>query len=297
MAGAQLFTAGDAADRAYSNIREASNEYLKRARTHCEQLWAVFEPYADPEFLVEIRSNFDARYWEMYLAAYLIEAGYKIRCPKPGPDVGIEVNNKKIWFEATSPTRGNPNAPDYVPELLQGQAQDVPEEKLILRYLNSISEKYERKRAVWLKKGVISEEDAFVIALNPHGLGFEHVDSDPPRILQAAFTVGPMYIVLDRETLAQVGGGYHFRDNIRKASGVGVDSGVFQREEYSGLSGLLCSRVDAANHPAALGTDFQLVPNPHAKVPLPKEFRLRGVYFNVSIVDSGYDVAPEEGEY
>ena len=81
---------------------------------------------------------------------------------------------------------------DQVPEMKHdGTVQNVPEEKIILRYLNSISDKLDRQYAQWIKNGTISGKDAFVIAVNPRGIGFEHADSEPPRILQAAFTVGP----------------------------------------------------------------------------------------------------------
>lgn len=45
------------------------------------------------------------------------------------------------------------------------------------------------------------------------------------------------------------------------------------------MSALLCSRVHAANHPARLGADFQLAPNPRAAVPVPSELKLRGTVF------------------
>lgn len=54
-----------ASDVAYCNIRAAANEHTQSARAECEALWETYEAYADPEFLVEIRSGFDARYWEM----------------------------------------------------------------------------------------------------------------------------------------------------------------------------------------------------------------------------------------
>ena len=67
---------------------------------------------------------------------------------------------------------------------------------------------------------------------------------------------------------------------------------MFQRKEYSNLSALLCSRVDAANRPGEMGGDFQLAPNPHATVPLPDGFRLRGVYYDVKTAGDGYEVTP-----
>jgi hypothetical protein len=84
MAKRPFFSDGPAAEIAYSSIRLADNEYTSEARRHCEDLWEIFEPFADPEFLVEIRNSFDARYWEMYLATCLSQQGYEVRCPKPG---------------------------------------------------------------------------------------------------------------------------------------------------------------------------------------------------------------------
>jgi hypothetical protein len=67
-----LITDDEASDRAYRNIRAADNEYTRRARENCEELWELYEPHADEEFEREIRDNFDARYWEMYLTVALI---------------------------------------------------------------------------------------------------------------------------------------------------------------------------------------------------------------------------------
>jgi hypothetical protein len=96
--------------------------------------------------------------------------------------------------------------------------------------------------------------------------------------------------------MAVVEHGYAFQDRIKKASGIDVATGLFDREEYSGLSGLLCSRVDAVNRPHDFGADFQLAPNPNAKVPLPPDFRLRGEYFAVVQHGDGRVIAPQKFE-
>ena len=138
----------------------------------------------------------DARYWEMYLTTSLILAGYAVTCPKPGPDVGIIYKGQRIWFEATCPTRGADGSPDQIPEMKvaalgeEPVVYDVPNDKIILRYLNSISGKYKDQYANWLKKGIVSEKDAFVIAVNPREIPFEYADTSPPRILRAGYTVG-----------------------------------------------------------------------------------------------------------
>ncbi len=72
--------------------------------------------------------------------------------------------------------------------------QDVPNEKMVLRYLNSISAKY-KQFAGWLQKKIVAPEDAFVIAINPRRLGHEVIDADTPRILQAAFELGSLSLL------------------------------------------------------------------------------------------------------
>lgn len=292
MAKSSLFTEEPATDPRYNSIRSAENDRLKEAKEHCEKLWKDFAPYADRNFLVEVRSNFNSHYWEMYLCAYFMELGFEIDAPKPGPDIGIVYDGCRIWFEAVSPTRGADGQPDQVPEVCYGAVQSVPDDKIILRYLNSISEKYQRQYAQWIRNETISNKDAFVIALNPRGIGFDKWDSDPPRILQAAFTVGMACAILHPDTLEVIRTGYSFRNKIPKAL-CNVPTGVFQQKDSAALSGLLCSRVDALDRPALTGGDFQLVANPHAAVSLPEAFRLNGTYFRVREREDGYDVMAE----
>jgi hypothetical protein len=231
---------------------------------------------------------------------HLFDSGrVPVFCPKPGPDAGIDYNGRRIWFEATSPTRGAAGAADQVPKLLalaldeEPVLQDVPNEKMVLRYLNSISVKYREQLPSWREKKIVGLDDAFVIAINPKRLEHEVADADPPRILQAAFAVGPRYAAIDPKTGEVVDTGYQFRDTIIKASGKPVATGVFLQDEYSGLSGLLCSRVDVVNQPAQIGSDFQLVPNQLAQVRLPDKFRLKGTYFRIDAAEDGYTVVPE----
>lgn len=278
----------------YRNIMHGENEHAVRARVLCTELWDQFEPYADPDFLTQIRDRFDERFWEMYLTVALISQGHEVTCPKPGPDVGIVVNGRRIWFEAVSPSRGVDGSPDQVPEMrFDGSVQETPNRQMLLRYLNSISEKG-RQYLNWLKIGAVSDSDAFVIALNPRRLQHDSVDTVPPRILQAAFPVGHAYIKISRDSLEPTSSGYEFRDVLPKASGRLVDTGVFLHKEYEGLSGLLVSRIDVVNRPDKLGADFQLLPNPVAGVPLPSDFRLPGTYFGVTKADDGYTVKPEK---
>jgi hypothetical protein len=83
MATKPFFSDGDVVDIGYRNVRAAEVDHLRWAREQCEALWEIYEPYADAEFLIEVRRNFDARFWEMYLTTFLIKEGYKVICPCP----------------------------------------------------------------------------------------------------------------------------------------------------------------------------------------------------------------------
>ena len=97
---------------------------------------------------------------------------------------------------------------------------------------------------------------------------------------------------MERETLKPIRTGYQSRDKIMKKSEASVDTGVFQREEYRGLTALLCSRAEVANRPNEMGGDFQLAPNPNATVQLPDGFRLRGIYYDAKKTQDRYEVSP-----
>jgi hypothetical protein len=218
-----LFTDEPATDISYTNIRDGRDSIMRAARDDCEALWETFEPYADVHFLTQIRSNFDERYWEMYLTVYLIQEGYDVVCHKTGPDAGINVDGHRIWFEATSPSRGT--GEDQVPDLVSTTVEqevvmrEVPNDKMLLRYLNSISDKYANQFASWTEQKIVDPKDSLIIAINPKRLRHEIVNADPPRILQAAFAVGSPYVVLDEVTAKPVASGYQFRDTIKKVSG------------------------------------------------------------------------------
>jgi hypothetical protein len=116
--------------------------------------------------------------------------------------------------------------------------------------------------------------------------------------LRAGYTVGAPFVEVDPKTMKAVGSDYTFSGSVKKTpkevgkEGETIPKGVFQLEQYRGLSALLCSRAEAANRPSQMGGDFQLAPNPNAAVSLPKGFRLRGVYFDVRAKGSGYKVTP-----
>jgi hypothetical protein len=233
----------------------------------------------------------------MYLAVALMDMGFDLACPKPGPDVGIVVRGRRVWFEAVCPKPGDERNPDRIVEPTVGRAYWVPNQRLILRYLGSIRKKYLEQYSEWVHRGTVREEDCLVIAINPRQLHFEHADTDPPRILQAALPLGDRFVTFNRDTLEISGGGHQYRASLTRESGVEVPTAAFLNPDYPGLSGLLCSRVDAANRPGRIGDDFQLVPNPFSRTPLPDELRLRGAYYRVEREHDGVSATLEHDRH
>jgi hypothetical protein len=95
---------------------------------------------------------------------------------------------QRIWFEAVSPGPGDPGHPDFITAPKSGEVADVPNERMVLRYLNSISEKYEHQYANWLANDHVSQSDAFVIALNPRRNGTPDLQRSRPTSIPTTQT-------------------------------------------------------------------------------------------------------------
>jgi hypothetical protein len=84
----------------------------------------------------------------------------------------LERDGNRVWVEAVVATNGIPGRPDSVVEPNPDRSGKIPEEKLVLRYANAISEKYRKYRG-YLRDGIIHKNDAFVIAINGAALSYK----------------------------------------------------------------------------------------------------------------------------
>jgi hypothetical protein len=268
----RLFSPGEASDPAYVNLRDLQEEWIIPAREFVESLWGRFREFADLHFLTEVRSNFHARFWEMYLTCalqeYAVQRGTVLSCPKPGPDILLEHEGNRVWIEAVVATNGTLGHPDAVVE--PSPDGKIPEEKLVLRYTNAIAEKYRKYRG-YFKAGIIQKNDAFVIAINASALGykFARAERDAPRFLKAIFPIGAYQVLLNRQTREIAGHQNEPRFGIVKAGGATVATMSFLERRSRGISAILASFADAGSHRAALGCDFELAHNPMSRAPIP----------------------------
>ncbi|HYM07252.1 MAG TPA: hypothetical protein VE377_25705 [Candidatus Dormibacteraeota bacterium] len=269
----RLFSLGDASDRAYVNLRDMREEWIVPAREFVESLWDHFRGFADPHFLTEVRRDFHARFWEMYLTCalqeYAAQRGAVLSCPKPGPDILLEHEGNRVWVEAVVATNGVPGLPDTVVEPNPDGSGKIPEEKLVLRYTNAIAEKYRKYRG-YLREGIIHKNDAFVIAINGAALSYKwtQAERDAPRFLKAVYPLGAYQLLLDRRTGEIVGQQNEPRFSIVKASGANVATMPFLERRSRGISAILGSFADPMYHRTQLGSDFELAHNPMSRAPI-----------------------------
>lgn len=270
-----LFLYGIGGDDAYIELRD--DPQWRKTRVFIEALWKRYERCADPNFRTEMPRHCYERFWEMYLFCSLEEMGHTASCPKPGPDVLIEYDGQRIWFEAVAPTGGLPGKPDSVPDDQPGPAQDVPDDEVILRMQTAIQEKYSNKYGQYRKSNIILENDVYVIAINGSQIPFKKAKGGRlPRIVRAVFPIGDLQIVIDIKSSTVVNEKYKYRPNILKKGGSKVSTKIFLDDTYKYLSAVLYSNVDPFNGPWLMGTDYTTVHNPIAANRLPRGLVKRG---------------------
>ena len=267
-----FFQPGQATDRLYAYVRDDVNQTeCGKMREFCEELWAEYRPYADRHFLSDATNHFHQRFWEMYLAVTLTRKGFELcKVGDEGPEFYFISGDKKIWVEAVAPGPGQ--GPDAVTEPPVGVGYLVPEEQMILRYTNGLSEKLKAYEAA-LRKGTIGAADCFIVAINgqdiTNGICCD-IEDGVPLWMQAFLPYGEYAVKFDIKKKEIIGGFYKYRDSISKKSKSPVSTKPFLEEEYKGISGILHSAVGChpLNRPKEIGADFEFLHNPLASQPI-----------------------------
>ncbi len=200
----------------------------------------------------------------MDLTCILLELGKEVACLKPGPDIRVE---NSIWIEAISPTQGNENSTDRVPEIVTGIAQSIDSDLITLRYTAAIEEKH-RKYLGYIESGIIKNNAPYIIALDSSQIPGAISELPMPRIVSSVLSIGSQYVELDRESGGIVGGGYHYKEAVTKKNGSDVPMDMFLNPDYSGISAVLYSCSDCCNRAEKNGSRYILVHNPLATNPI-----------------------------
>ena len=264
-------------DRRYSIVRD--NVRYKEQKRFLEKLWAKFCPFADSSFKTNIALDFHACFWEMYLACAFLDFGFELtpRGQHEGPDLKIRDGDSIIWVEAVVITSGT--EVDAVPQFeITEEVVEEPTDKMLLRLTNAISRK-KKQLEQHQKKGIVGENDAYIIAVNGFQVFQTFSGDEIPYIVQSVFPFGDIYNVINVMTMEILDAGYKYRDKIIKKSGALVSTKAFLEDSFSGVSGILYSGAELWNLPEFYGSDFVFVHNLMANSKLQHDWMPMGISY------------------
>jgi hypothetical protein len=256
-------------DPMYSKIRKSSNPYTLKARLLFEQIQESCGQFLGSDPQHRATRDFYPTWWELYLAYALHNAGIQLVTradrthPEEGPDLLAE--NPSVWIEAVMPESGD--GADALSEPLPGEVFTVPIDAFVLRLRTAIGAKILKLRQ-YIESGTISFRDAAIIAVSGGRLPFRFNEGPVPNIVRSVLGVGSPIVEINRVTTKIVGHSIEYRDHVMKKSEHPVDTDVFFRDESAHVSAVLYSSADCVNHPKRPGSDFVLVHNPKAFVPI-----------------------------
>ena len=154
----------------WQSLKTADDARVCKIRQRLEELWQYFHPYADSNFRHEFAKHPHQRFWEMLLCVFLLESGKNVIAKRDrvqsGPDILVKEPGETIWIEAVTPTTGEPAKPDTVPDFqADGKAYSVPDDSLLLRFLQAMDEKRNRLQS-YVDDSITASDDIHIIAIN-----------------------------------------------------------------------------------------------------------------------------------
>ena len=275
-----FFSDAEAIDEMYRHIVEGPTSQARAARRYANKLWQMTAPYLDRDLTSKAPRQFHQTFWEMYLAAALLDLGLDLkrrearRFATRGPD--IQIGDVTAWIEAVAVTKGAKE--NAVPETEIGEGREVPHDRIKLRLLNGRSEK-QRKYECYRKADIVRSGEPCVIAINDGLVPSSRLDLSLPRIVSAVFPFGIPVVSINTVTEDVVESFHLYQGEVRKNSGVTVPTTGFLSPKTAAVSAVLYGSADVFNHPASRGLDFILVHNPCADHPLPRGLISRGLEY------------------
>lgn len=271
----ELFEANpDNACPAYKSLRDAKDDRRQAYRQHCEDLWSKYKPLADSHFLAEFPLHTHERWFEMYLAVSLKEAGYNVTKPKcnpnEGPDVLIQDGDRKIWIEAVCASPGELGKPDSVVEPPMGQVNEVSLHNPTLRFQSALKAKA-CKYNKYLENGIVGGDDILVVAINMYAIPDARVYMQD-IILRGVYGYGDRIVKVSKRTREIIGVRGTEVPCTKKANNAEVDAQSFINGTKPHIAAILVNCSDLANRSDQLGSDFLLCPNLTPKTPWPQGY-------------------------
>ena len=216
------------------------------------EMWALYEPYADSNFSSGFAHDPFARYWEMCLAIRLLNEGKQLlkkdelKKNAPNPDICVIEKTCKVWIEAVCPTEGDSEVHGVRPPKNRTMGA-IPEQQAMLRISQGIATKI-AAFSKYLEDGVIANTDIILIAVNTGHFGILTNDDEYPLAVRCVFPAGNEIISFDSKTGQQQGPISSVYENTIQKGEVDIPKPLFEDPANSSISGLIYSRT-------GLGTD------------------------------------------
>lgn len=273
-------SAGPDLDRGYLNLQAGEHPIERELRQYLEALWAVYEPYADPNFAAEFAREPDTRFWEMYVACQLLGAGKSLlptieRSRRGGqPDVCVLDGERRIWIEAIAPDVGDVG-PDQVrgpvPINEGGGLAPAPTRQVQLRTTSALWSKTQKIER-YIRDGVIGVDEIALVAIGGGRFGLYAGEYPLPTILSSVFPIGPEVVTVDLERNEIVDQRFEPSFHIERAGGQ-IPRTAFLDERFKAVSGVIWSRASIGNM-SRTERPLSLVHNPLASVAMAERWGL-----------------------
>lgn len=266
------------------------------------RLTAVCEAFvtsgrADPNFVSKFTSGRDHDFWACLSEALIADRLSHMQfLPRPrvgaGPDFLIACGNRRVWIEVVCPEPKNIS--DIWLDPPPVHRVNFPHVDILLRWTHAIKAKADRligdsEGRSYLKEGVVSPDDAYVIAVNgcrlrsgpfPELIGI----SQFPFAAEAVFSIGPYQIEIDRETLKAVAADYQHRPIVRNRNNSPVAAYMFLDPTFANISAIWAVDLNGSSVRGGSEPMF-VVHNPNATNAIPVGFLPSDADYVCSTVD------------
>jgi len=262
-------------DKVYCAIKNKINPHCQEANAFIAMLWEIAHKYIDSNIPEKLPVEFHKRFWEIYLAASLIDSSLTLQNSSgpDGPDICVNAGDGlKIWVEAVTVSSGD--GIDSVKEAEPGSARSVPDDQIKLRLLNAFDTKSKEYKN-YREKNWVSSADPYIIAINAAQVHSASHELEIPRIVRSLLPFGFQTLHLNRE--AEIDSSiYEYQGEVIKVSGTAIKTTSFMNPEYSGISAVIYSCADVFNHPSEISNSLLLFHNPLAENPIGLSFLKKG---------------------
>ncbi len=256
----------------YERLRDADDASDAEQKLYLDGLWRRTQRHLDSHFKSAFARQIHQRFWELRLAAALLDLGYSLEPGADGrPDFVTRLpGGERLWIEAVAPSLGSVDNPDRPVDLIPNAGfLATPIDQILMRYTQALREKRDRFQG-YCEAGVVTEGDHCVIALNT-GRMWPHVEGvGLPRILRAVFPIGEEQITIDLGTGSTLGIEHPIRSEVTRANGAPISLTAFLHPSYACVSGLIGDSARVTGWSQQSNARFVSAANPTATTPLPQ---------------------------